>query len=247
MAEPLSPENLRRLDRYCPKHAPYQRSRQLGAPDRVIYGTYARSIISDLLKRKNIKLSESHYLFFFGVILKHLGERELKKNLEKAVSSCKVIDADKVHLTDADPSVPIPGLSGVRKVNWRFLPNPASLSSRELLDILKQHFAKHSGKGFLHFEIDRIEFALTLEPEAIFVGLEEFAGYYAFTFPGEMVLFECPAYGNAAYVVKGDWRLLSQQFKAQLERQGARIIHNSGSWRWRVKQALKTASKSFGI
>jgi hypothetical protein len=103
---------------------------------------------------------------------------------------------------------------------------------------LEEHFARHTGHTNIVFELKRIRFALSLKPTGICVGLEEFAGYYAFLFARDVVLFECPVYGNAAYVAKGDWRLLSQQFKGQLEQRGERIIHRR-FWRADIRSALR--------
>ena len=90
----------------------------------------------------------------------------------------------------------------------------------------------------MEFDLARIRFALKLEPKQICVGIEEFAGYYAFIFEKDKILFECPVYGNAAYVVRGDWRELSQQYKGQLERRGLRVIHRR-YWQGDVRHALQ--------
>ena len=133
----------------------------------------------------------------------------------------------------------LPALGQVTRANWRFLPAAHGLSPAELLNLLREHFSQFLQAAGLHIELDRITFALSLAPRQICVGIDDFAGYYAFVLGGDAVLFECPVYGNAAYVVKGDWQTLSQMHKCQLTRRGLRIIHTNRQWRARLKAALR--------
>ena len=240
MITPLSNENMRRLDRYCPDQPPYKKASKLGQPNAEGYEPYAAEITADLKSRKRITLYESYYLYFFSIVLDRLGAKTARLALDHATDRCEVIDPQGVQDGYLGLSVDIPGLENIKKVNWKFLPNPENLSPRELLELLKRHFSEQSGHSNIRFEIDRIEFALSLKPQEIFVGLDEFSGYYAFVFSGTIVLFECPAYGNAAYIVRGDWRVLSQQYKAQLERTGIRVIHGVRSWRSSIRRAIRS-------
>jgi hypothetical protein len=152
-----------------------------------------------------------------------------------ATDNCVVSNLEPTRFSHLD--LGIPGLGTVKKANWRFLPQPASISAEDLIRALGDHFAELNHDGSLNFDLDRIKFALKLSPAGICVGIDEFAGYYAFLFPNDVVLFECPVLGNAAFVVKGDWRVLSQQYKARLQRISARVIHRR-FWRQDIKNAL---------
>jgi hypothetical protein len=197
--------------------------------------------VTYLQAKKSVTLHESYYLYFLSRILGRQGETEAGATLHQAASGCKVTQLEPFQIRGGGPSIDVPRLGKVAKANWRFLPNPENLSARELIEILKLHFSQHAGTANIYFEIERIEFALSLKPKEICIGLEGFAGYYAFMFGKDLVLFECPAYGNAAYMVRGDWRILSQQYKAQLEKKGLRIVHGSRSWKRKIARALNTA------
>jgi hypothetical protein len=227
---------MRRVDRYRPAHPPYKAAAEIGSLGAAALKPYTAAVVTHLKAEKRVTLNESYYLYFLARMLDRLGEDEMRAALEAATAASKIVNLAPMATTA--PSVAIPGLENVKKVNWRFLPDPENLSAGELLELLKEHFSEHAGHAGIQLEIGRIEFALSLKPKEIFVGLEEFAGYYAFVFPGDVVLFECPAYGNAAYIVRGDWRVLSQQYKAQLERKGIRVIHSVRSWKRKIRWAI---------
>jgi hypothetical protein len=89
----------------------------------------------------------------------------------------------------------------------------------------------------------RLRYAYSLRPEQIFVGEDEFDGYFAFVFAhGTKVLLENPIEGNAAYIFGHDWRTLSKLPKLELllHHPGhlIRVIH-SPRWKLHIKQALR--------
>jgi len=115
----------------------------------------------------------------------------------------------------------MPSLGGINvvKANWRFLPNPETMDPIDLIRELRDHFSA-CGNSALDFEEDRIDEAFRFGPRQICIGTEEFFGYYAFVLDRGVNIFECPVYGNAAYVVRGDWSTLSQFSKNKLKSLG---------------------------
>ena len=227
-------EILRRIERYRPSHAPYK-------SHLTVVGTalrpYATGVIDHLKQAKTITLHESYYVHFLEICLDREGHGDLARALKSAFWTCRVTGAAPASVTHAN--VGIPGLPTVLKANWRFLPNPESMSAAELLRALRAHIAEHAGYSEVRFDLKRIEFALGLKHRVnIAVGTDEFYGYYAFLFPKDVVLFECPVHGNAAFVTRGDWQLLSQQYKAQLEGRARRIVHRR-YWRADIGWALE--------
>ena len=82
----------------------------------------------------------------------------------------------------------------------------------------------------------------SLNPASIYVGIDEFEGYFVFYFPDELTaILECPIVGNAIYIIKGDWQTLSQLNKRELltdyQMNVRRVIHK-GDWFSRLKQKL---------
>jgi hypothetical protein len=125
-----------------------------------------------------------------------------------------------------------------RRLPWHLLP-PGELT----IERLRRHY-----KGLQHrdpharYDVERLEKAFSLGPEACYVGTDEFEGYVVFTFAQtKRALLECPIYGNAIYVLGPDWRRLSKRSKQEIlaERpDGVKKIVHSGDWFGRVKTTL---------
>jgi hypothetical protein len=198
---------------------------------------YGKEVWNHVSEKRQVTVAESQYLYFLARILTDVGSADLAGQLDELISECTLLDSEPLHLGPTLSDVVTSSGVRVKRANWRFLPDPENLSAKSLLRILSEHFAQHVGHGIV-FELERIEFALSLKPIQICIGLEEFVGYYAFLFLGEIVLFECPVYGNAAYIVRGDWRALSQEEKSELERKGDRVIH-CHHWSSAIQGALE--------
>jgi hypothetical protein len=83
-----------------------------------------------------------------------------------------------------------------------------------------------------------------------YTGLDEFAGYVAFCPDGlPFAVLDKAVVGNAIYVLKGDWRALSQLPKAELLEQQhehvERVVH-SGAWQARFRAVLREARLAAG-
>lgn len=102
-------------------------------------------------------------------------------------------------------------------------------------------------KRYPHLDYDesRLIYAQTLKPSHIFVGEQDFDGYFAFVFEStKHVLLENPQEGNAAYIFKHDWMTLSKLTKSELldgyTHAVERVLHRqTGNWKWRIKRALR--------
>jgi len=234
---------LSKIERYRPKRRPYRSYKVFGPLSVGAWPLtdYGEEICAHVAAKGQITLDESYYLYFLARILARGGASDVAGHLDRVSAEAKISDAEPLHLGSATSETAIPSGRRVIRANWRFLPDPENMSAERLLHVLREHFSEHTGRG-IALELKRIKFALGLKPIQICVGLDEFWGYYAFLFPRDIVLFECPVYGNAAYVVKGDWRVLSRKHKAQLERKGERIIH-CRHWSLAIKGALKRCRK----
>jgi hypothetical protein len=129
----------------------------------------------------------------------------------------------------------------VGKLWWHFLPPGPSSLERLAAEIGE---FRHRNPG-IQLEEERLLYARSLNPTLIFVGQDEFEGYFAFVFDEtESVLLENPLQGNAAYIFKEDWVALSKLPKRDLlEGYGhsvKRVLHRDGEdWKWRIRHALR--------
>jgi len=129
----------------------------------------------------------------------------------------------------------------IEKLPWRMLPppQPGENGLAKMLTDIRTIFPG------VRFEEARLEFAYHLGPVHIYVGLGEFEGYLAFLFSQtNRVLLDCPMSGNAAYIFREDWRILSRLSKTELlnyhSPEVERVIHDpDGHWRFRIRACLR--------
>lgn len=138
------------------------------------------------------------------------------------------------HRREALVTRPLPGIAP-EKLPWRFLP-PGETEEERLRDAVRAY-----GRRNPEIVIDerRILYAYSFSPEHVYIGEEEFDGYFAFIFPyTSRVLLENPIEGNAAYIFDTDWRTLSKLTKTELlheyPHKVTRIFH-TGSWEERLR------------
>jgi hypothetical protein len=130
----------------------------------------------------------------------------------------------------------------IQRMPWRFLPAPEPGIGG--LD----RFLEHIRNSWPDLRIDeaRLRFACDLNPSHICIGSDDFRGYLAFIFEStNNVLLESPMEGNAAYVFRENWKVLSRLSKTELLRLHptavGRVIHRLNSdWRARLHSMLKT-------
>jgi hypothetical protein len=92
--------------------------------------------------------------------------------------------------------------------------------------------------------LDRLVYARELNPTNVYRGIGDFQRYCAFEYANTpRVLLESPDDGNAAYILKRNWKSLSCLTKFQLNRLHTndivRVIHRPDSnWRLGIRRAL---------
>lgn len=129
---------------------------------------------------------------------------------------------------------PIP----IHKVPWSILP-PGEYP----FDRILRHFAELAGESNLKIDEGRLRLIYSLNPTAIYIGTtDEFRRYVIFYFEAEQkAILECPVFGNAIYVIDGDWKELSMLTKEELLRyyqnHVRRVIHK-GNWFDRLTYTL---------
>ncbi len=131
-------------------------------------------------------------------------------------------------------------LARIQKVWWRFLPPGPSgvVQLASELNILRRRYPA------LRFDEERLLYAHSLRPTQIFVGQDEFEGYFAFIFDRtDHVLLENPQEGNAAYIFKRDWTSLSRLPKFELLNRYPqwvqRVLHRDiRNWKLKIRHAL---------
>jgi hypothetical protein len=126
----------------------------------------------------------------------------------------------------------------VKRLNWEILP-PGEHPFQQVSGYYKQ--LKMNDRS-LRIDEERIEIIKELGPQKIYVGTDDFRRYVIFYFPTlRKAVLECPIYGNAIYVIKGDWEYLSQYTKAELldyfSNEVVRIIHGK-NWFFKLKKEL---------
>jgi hypothetical protein len=132
-----------------------------------------------------------------------------------------------------------PGRSDAKSVPWRFLPK-TDLSEATVMALLRDF---QSRRRDVQVDEARLRDAFRLSPEEVYVGQDDFDGYFAFCFERERsVLLDHPVVGNAAYVFGSDWRSLSRLSKKELldshRGQFVRVVH-SADWQRKIRTALR--------
>jgi hypothetical protein len=128
-------------------------------------------------------------------------------------------------------------------LNWDILP-PGQMAS----------FIKSMGGGngnnpqYNQIIQQRYDFLMSLTPVELLVGTSGFLKYCGAKINGNLVVFDNPKYGNAAYVMYDTWSDLSKKSRTELlsGRLGNnfdRIIHNKG-WEKEVRSLIKKKTQS---
>lgn len=127
-------------------------------------------------------------------------------------------------------------LKAGQRVSWTILPQ-GELPWPRLEAALRPVF-RSAGYRHGEWEAARLEFLAELKPSFTAVGRDGFSGYVLFAFEDKGIyVLESPLYGNATYVLDGDWKTLSRKSKAELLRSHLhrdRIIHTK-SWPERLR------------
>ncbi|MBI4084393.1 MAG: hypothetical protein HY431_00660 [Candidatus Levybacteria bacterium] len=125
-----------------------------------------------------------------------------------------------------------------KKLEWEVLP-PGFWKDKSLVEKLKKRIGEEKAELFM----ERIKNIEALNPLERYEG-QSYLGnrlYYVFVFKNS-VLAECPLFGNAAYLLKGDkmasWQETFMQTKRTALSKGATRILHLGNWQKRLVNAL---------
>ena len=138
-------------------------------------------------------------------------------------------------------------ITPVKKVKWRILP-PGKHPFQEILT----HFKSFQLEGRdVRIDEERLRLVNSLGATTIYIGTDEFRRYAIFYFDHlKKAVLECPIYGNAIYVINGDWESLSQRTKAELLKDYpesvTRITHKT-NWFDILKEELNRSSSGMII
>jgi len=129
----------------------------------------------------------------------------------------------------------------VRKLSWKILPHgqyPFDRARQALEDYLQRLSDDDRATA-----TERIRTITRHNPDFIAVGLGGFSDYVVFGFTGRRrYVLESPNTGNATYIFRNEWELISQLSKREIlegNLQEARLIHNAG-WHMAVSQAINS-------
>lgn len=130
-------------------------------------------------------------------------------------------------------------LPPVRRFSWQLLP-PGEWNTQSLLN----RFNQLQSEGRLHaFDESRIIAMCQLQPRQCYMGMSEWDGYIVFEFSQySCVVLECPEYGNATYVLNGNWKELTRLSKGDLLRYHGpdiRRIEHREHWADQLQLALR--------
>jgi hypothetical protein len=124
------------------------------------------------------------------------------------------------------------------KLSWKLMPQ----GEHPFSDIRKHYEKLQESEPKIQYQPERLDVIYALGPDSIYIGIDEFEGYIAFAFEKEQVtVLECPLLGNAIYVFKENWKVLSRLSKAELlnnhKERVQRIVH-AGDWFQRIKALI---------
>ena len=130
----------------------------------------------------------------------------------------------------------------IERVNWTLLPVGTDWATFEIN--FNEQIAK-SGGNFEQKAIDeakdRFKCIFELRPKSIYRGFETFSDYFALLFEDtDKVVLESVNYGNAIYIIKGDWKIQSRRTKAELKTSNkTKVIHHRSDWFSKLKNYLQ--------
>ena len=150
--------------------------------------------------------------------------------------------SDKYHAQDKGGS-----LRGTKQFSFVLLPN----SKGTLQGAIEQYCrgTSRTGHGDAGYDWGRLKRIEAMNPVARYVGSRSWNGYVVFEFQNsDKVVLECPRTGNATYVLKGNWREMISETKAELRTEyqhlTTRIIH-SDEWGARVRSVIFGNSRAY--
>lgn len=125
----------------------------------------------------------------------------------------------------------------VKKLSWKFFPK-----GQWTVEGIIKEFGKYVSHDEKIDEKRLRKIVDNLKPSYCYIGEEKFNRYIAFCFEGkDKVILESPIYGNAIYVIKGDWQSITKLHKWEA-RQSSKVtvIHHNETWFSRLQSNLNS-------
>lgn len=127
----------------------------------------------------------------------------------------------------------------VEKLNWIILDSDGTAWG-ERRECLRQ-YVENCKKGKQPVIWGRLDTIASYKPDFEAVGANGLAGYYIFGFKKKGIfVFENATLGNATYIIKGDWKTISQMSKAFIVKNNLhewRLIHRD-DWKGKINSIL---------
>lgn len=89
---------------------------------------------------------------------------------------------------------------------------------------------------------ERLEFLQSLGAKTFIQGTDAFGGYIGAELQNQVFVFDNTQYGNAAYVLKGEWEVLSKKTRGVLRKDfhdKAVCVPHNGDWKAGIAKAVK--------
>ena len=124
------------------------------------------------------------------------------------------------------------------RLDWEVLP-PGWWKDKTMVEKVKQKLGNHASQYFF----ERNEFIEGLSPKESYMGQAYLGNRFYFVYIFEnCIVAECPQFGNAAYILKGEnmakWKELLSSTKRQALSSGVGRIMHFGNWKSRLKNIL---------
>lgn len=144
------------------------------------------------------------------------------------------------HVYDANAT--IEDYLEVTSLGWEIFP-PGSVD--RVINMLKKQIHTNNPAKQERIE-ERVKFIKSLNPIELYVGKGMNNRYFGAKFKDDLVVFENEDYGNAIYVLFGNWEELSQKSRTEIlcrpDKDFVRIPH-SKNWKWALSQEIRKHMK----
>ena len=130
----------------------------------------------------------------------------------------------------------------IERVNWTLLPIGTDwLSFEKHFESQLEQISSQVSQKEVDETTERFQRIFELKPKSIYRGFETFSDYFALLFEDtDKVVLESVNYGNAIYIIEGDWKVLSRRTKTELKRSNkTKVIHHRYDWFSKLKNYLQ--------
>jgi hypothetical protein len=98
-----------------------------------------------------------------------------------------------------------------------FLPWVVLPTGEGLWQTVEEYVRRNRSNTEQKYQPERVTTIRDLKPDAVYLGTAGMNGYFVAVFESrQKAICERPFYGNAIYILKGDWKALSKKSKAEL-------------------------------